>query len=252
MPYQYIIYTREDGVAWLRLNRPEVLNAISPALLSEMKDALEKASKDDEVGVVVLTGEGRAFSAGVDLKSLGDRKLEGGRVGPVLDDPAREMLDIIQTMPKVVIAMVNGYCFTGALEIVLACDLIVAAEEAKLGDTHTRWGIRPSWGMSQRLPLMIGTLKAKELSFTADTITAREAERIGLVNMVVPGDKLEAAVKEMAQKILGNSREAIAACKYLYNHSQGDRLRAGLELEARSEFTIGDTENRLGQFRKKD
>jgi enoyl-CoA hydratase/carnithine racemase len=252
MPYQYIIYTREDGVAWLRINRPEVLNAISPALLSEMKDALEKAGKDDEIGVVVLTGEGRAFSAGVDLKSLGDRKLEGGRVGPILDDPAREMLDIIQTMPKVVIAMVNGYCFTGALEIVLACDLIIAAEEAKLGDTHTRWGIRPSWGMSQRLPLMVGMPKAKELSFTADTITAREAERIGLVNMVVPGDKLEAAVKEMAQKILGNSREAIAACKYLYNRSQGDQLRAGLELEARSEFTIGDTENRLGQFRKKD
>ena len=252
MPYQYILYTKENGVAWLRLNRPEVLNAISPALLSEMKDALEKAGKDDEIGVVVLTGEGRAFSAGVDLKSLGGHKLEGGRVGPVLDDPAREMLDTIQTMPKVVIAMVNGYCFTGALEIVLACDLIVAAEEAKLGDTHTRWGIRPSWGMSQRLPLMVGMLKAKELSFTADTITAREAERIGLVNMVVPGDKLEAAVKEMAQKILGNSREAIAACKYLYNRSQGDRLRAGLELEARSEFTIGDTENRLGQFRKKD
>jgi len=252
MPYQYIICTKEAGVAWLRLNRPEALNAISPALLSEMKDALEKAGKDDEIGVVVLTGEGRAFSAGVDLKSLGDRKLEGGRVGPVLDDPAREMLDIIQTMPKVVIAMVNGYCFTGALEIVLACDLIVAAEEARLGDTHTRWGIRPSWGMSQRLPLLVGMLKAKELSFTADTITAREAERIGLVNMVVPGDKLEAAVKEMAQKILGNSREAIAACKYLYNQSQGDRLRAGLELETRSEFTIGDTENRLGQFRKKD
>jgi enoyl-CoA hydratase len=252
MPYQYITYTREDGVAWLRFNRPEVLNAISPALLSEMKDALEKAGADDEVGVVVLTGEGRAFSAGVDLKSLGDHKLEGGRVGPVLDDPAREMLDIIQTMPKVVIAMVNGYCFTGALEIVLACDLIVAAEEAKLGDTHTRWGIRPSWGMSQRLPLMVGMLKAKELSFTADTITAREAERIGLVNMVVPGDKLETTVKEMTQKILGNSREAIAACKYLYNRSQEDRLRAGLELEARSEFTIGDTEDRLGQFRKKD
>ena len=252
MPYQYIIYTREDGVAWLRLNRPEVLNAISPALLSEMRDALEKAGKDDEIGVVVLTGDGRAFSAGVDLKSLGDRGLEGGRVGPVLDDPAREMIEIIQTMPKVVIAMVNGYCFTGALEIVLVCDLIVAAEEAKLGDTHTRWGIRPSWGMSQRLPLMVGLLKAKELSFTADTITAREAERIGLVNMVVPGEKLEVAVKEMAQKILGNSREAIAACKYLYNRSQGDRLATGLKLESESDFTITDTEDRLGQFRKKD
>jgi len=252
MPYQYIIYQKEDGIIWVRLNRPEVLNAISPALLSEMKDALEKAGKDDEAGVVVLTGEGRAFSAGVDLKSLGDRKLEGGRVGPVLDDPARVVIDTIQTMPKVVIAMVNGYCFTGALEVVLACDLIVAAEEAKLGDTHTRWGIRPSWGMSQRLPFMVGTLKAKELSFTADMITAREAERIGLVNVAVPGEKLEAAVKELAQKILGNSREAIAAYKYLYNRSQGDRMAKGLKLEAESDFTIADTEKRLSQFRKKD
>ncbi len=252
MPYQYIIYQKEDGIAWLRLNRPEVLNAISPALLSEMKDALEEAGRDDEVGVVVLTGEGRAFSAGVDLKSLGDRKLEGGRVGPVLDVPAREVIDAIQAMPKVVIAMVNGYCFTGALELVLACDLIVAAEEAKLGDTHTRWGIRPSWGMSQRLPQMIGVLKAKELSFTADTIAGREAGRIGLVNMAVPAEKLEATVKELAQKILGNSREALAACKYLYNRSQGDRLATGLKLEAESDFIIADTEERLGQFRKKD
>ncbi len=252
MSYQYISYRKEDGIAWVSFNRPEVLNAISPALLTEMKDALEKAGRDDEVGVVVLTGEGRAFSAGVDLKSLGDRKLEGGRVGPVLDDPGGEVIEAIQTMPKVVIAMVNGYCFTGALELALTCDLIVAAEEAKLGDTHTRWGIRPSWGMSQRLPFMVGTLKAKELSFTADMITGREAERIGLVNMAVPGEKLEATVRELARKILGNSREALAAYKYLYNRSQGDRLAAGLKLEAESNFTITDTEDRISQFRKKD
>jgi enoyl-CoA hydratase len=252
MSYQYISYRKEGGIAWVSFNRPEVLNAISPALLVEMKDALEKAGRDDEVGVVVLTGEGRAFSAGVDLKSLGDRKLEGGRVGPILDDPGSEVIKAIQTTPKVVIAMVNGYCFTGALELALTCDLIVVAEEAKLGDTHTRWGIRPSWGMSQRLPFMVGALKAKELSFTADMITGKEAERIGLVNMAVPGEKLAATVRELAHKILGNSREALAAYKYLYNRSQGDRLAAGLKLEAESNFTITDTEDRISQFRKKD
>ena len=117
MGYENLIYQKEGGIAKITINRPEVMNAISPALLSEIKAALEEAEKDDEVGVVVLTGEGRAFSAGVDLKSLGDRRLDGGRVGPILDDPGRDVIDTIQAIPKIVIAMVNGYCFTGALEI---------------------------------------------------------------------------------------------------------------------------------------
>lgn len=252
MVYENLIYEKKDGIAQITINRPEVMNAISPALLSEIKAALEEAREDDTVGVVVLTGEGRAFSAGVDLKSLGGRRLEGGRVGPILDDPGRDVIDTIQALPKVVIAMVNGYCFTGALEIVLCCDLIIASAEAKFGDTHTRWGLRPSWGMSQRLPWLIGVLKAKELSFTADMITAQEAERIGLVNMVVPAEKLDETVQELAKKIMANSREAIAACKYLYNRSLRDILAKGLALEAKSNFVIKDTEERLSQFRKKD
>lgn len=252
MVYENLIYEKKDGIAQITINRPEVMNAISPALLSEIKAALEEARKDDEVGVVVLTGKGRAFSAGVDLKSLGDRKLDGGRVGPILDDPGRDVIDTIQAIPKVVIAMVNGYCFTGALEIVLGCDLIIASEEAKFGDTHTRWGLRPSWGMSQRLPWLIGVLKAKELSFTANVITAQEAERIGLVNMVVPAEKMEETVQELAKKIMVNSGEAVATYKYLYNRSLRDILEKGLALEAKSEFVIKDTEERLSQFRKKD
>lgn len=252
MVYENLIYEKKDGIAQITINRPEVMNAISPALLSEIKAALEEVRKDDKVGVVVLTGKGRAFSAGVDLKSLGDRKLEGGRVGPILDDPGRDVINAIQAIPKVVIAMVNGYCFTGALEIVLACDLIIASEEAKFGDTHVRWGLRPSWGMSQRLPWLIGVLKAKELSFTADMITAQEAERIGLVNMVVPAEKIEETVQELAKKIIANSRQAVAAYKYLYNCSLRDMLAKGLALEAKSEFVVKDTEQRLSQFRKKD
>jgi enoyl-CoA hydratase/carnithine racemase len=107
--------------------------------------------------------------------------------------------------------MVNGYGSTGALEIVLAVDLIIASEQAKLGDTRTRWGIRPSWEMSQRLPCTVGPLKAEELSFTTDMIKAKEAERIGLVNIAIPADKLEETMQELAKKILANSREAVAA-----------------------------------------
>jgi len=252
MAYENLIYEKGDGVARITINRPKAMNAISPALLAEIKAVLEEAGKDDEVRVVVLTGEGRAFSAGVDLISLGDRRLDGGRVGPILDDPARDVIDTMQTIPKVVIAMVNGYCFTGALEIMLGCDLIIASEEAKFGDTHTRFGLRPSWGMSQRLPWTVGMLKAKLLSFTADMITAQEAERIGLVNMVVPADKLEETIQELANKIIANSPEAVAACKYLYNRSMRDMQEKGLELEARTDFDIKDTEERLEKFRKKD
>jgi len=252
MVYENLIYEKKEGVARITLNRPSVMNALTPALLSEIKSAVQHAGKDNEVKVIVLTGAGRAFSAGIDLTVLGERKLEKGRVGPIFDDPARDLIDTIQTVPKVVIAVVNGYCFTGALEIVLACDLIIASEEARLGDTHTRWGIRPSWGMSQRLPRTVGILKARELSFTADMISGREAERIGLVNMAVSAEKLEEAVQELINKITANSLETLAAYKYLYYKGMGKTLKEGLELEAKSEFNIRDTNERLAKFRKKD
>jgi len=138
MAYENLIYEKKDGAARITIDRPSVMNAITPKLLEEMKAAVLDAGKDSDVKVIVLTGAGRAFSAGVDLVALGDRKLDRGKVGPILDDPARELIKTIQDVPKVVIAMVNGFCITGAMEIVLGCDLIVAAEEAKFGDTHAR------------------------------------------------------------------------------------------------------------------
>jgi len=252
MEYEDLIYEKSGGIAKITINRPKVMNALSPAVLLELKAAVQEAGKDDEVRVVVLTGAGRAFSAGVDLVSLGDRKLERGGVGPILDDPARDLIETIQTVPKVVIAAVNGYCLTGALEIVLGCDLVIASEEARFGDTHTRWGLRPSWGMSQRLPRTVGLLKAKELSFTAEMVVAQDAERIGLANMTVPAEKLGDTVQQLASKIMANSPEAIAAYKYLYNQGMRDSLQKGLELEAKTEFVISDTEERVEKFRKKD
>ena len=252
MEFENLKYDKKDGVARITINRPGAMNALTQMLLKEMKAAVEDAGRDEKIGVVVITGEGRAFSAGVDLKALGERKLEKGKVGPILDDPARDLIETIQTIPKVVIAMVNGYCFTGALEIVLGCDLIIASEDAKFGDTHARWGLRPTWGMSQRLPRTVGMLKARELSFTAEMIDGREAQRIGLVNMVVPADKLEESTTELAKKIMANSPESLAAYKYLYNRGMKLTLEEGLKLEFSSEFDITDTEHRLASFRKKD
>lgn len=250
MTYESLIIEKEGGIARIILNRPRVMNALSPHLLRELKSAVLETGEDKSTAVVVLTGSGRAFSSGADLQSLGDVKLENGRVGQIIDEAANSVIEAIQAIPKVVIAMVNGHCYTGALEIALACDLIIASEEARFGDTHVRWGIRPSWGMSQRLPRAIGWLKAKEMSFTAEVITARQAENIGLINLAVPADKLLETVTGMAGKIMANSLEAVAAYKRLYNHTMRDTLEKGLEFERISEFLISDTEARVDSFRK--
>lgn len=238
-----------NGVATITLHRPEALNAITTTMLAELTHALEDAAKDDTIGVVVLTGTGRAFSAGVDLKALGNRALEKGGIGPILDDPARVVIATIQSIAKVVIAKVNGYCFTGALEIALACDLMVVAEEAKFGDTHAKWGLRPTWGMSARLPQAVGLRKARELSFTADTFTGRDAATWGLANAAVPLAELDHAVQILADKILANSRGSLAAYKTLYNQGIGKTVDAALAFENSSVFPISDTGERIAKFR---
>ena len=250
MAYEQILYQTAGGVARITMNRPEAMNAITPFMLKELKAAVQSAGKAEEVRVVVLTGAGRAFCAGVDLKALGEVTLAGGKVGDILDIPARELIDAIRAIPKPVIALVNGFCFTGALEIMLACDLVIASEQAKIGDTHAKWGLRPTWGMSTRLPRRVGFLKAKELSFTADAITAQEAERIGLVNLACPVDKLEQALETMVKKIMANSPQSISAYKHLYNTNEAMTLDQSLALEFKSEFQISDTEERLKGFKK--
>ena len=250
MGYETIIYNNDAGTGRIAMNRPEAMNAITPVMLAELTKAVSEAGNDPDVRVIVLTGAGKAFCAGVDLKSLGDRTLERGKVGDILDLPARGLIRAIREAPKAVIAAVNGFCFTGALEIALACDLVIASEQAKIGDTHAKWGLRPTWGMSARLPRRVGFLKAKELSFTADAITGREAARIGLVNMAVPADLFEDAVRDLARKIISNSGESVAAYKRLYNENESMTLDESLALEFTSEFEIGDTAERLGDFRK--
>jgi enoyl-CoA hydratase/carnithine racemase len=250
MAYEQILYQVEGGVCRITMNRPEAMNAITPAMLKELKAAVQAAGKTEEVRVIVLTGEGRAFCAGVDLKALGDVQLKGGKVGDILDIPARELIDTIRSVPKLVVALVNGFCFTGALEIMLACDLVIASEQAKIGDTHAKWGLRPTWGMSARLPRRVGFVKAKELSFTADAITAKEAERIGLINLACPPDKLEEALETVVKKIMANSPQSLAAYKRLYNANETMTLEQSLALEFASEFQITDTEERLKGFKK--
>ena len=244
-----IAVTLDGPVATITLDRPQVLNAITPTMLGELNEAADRLAGDDAVRVVVLTGRGRAFSAGVDLKALGQQQLADGKVGDILDLPARRFTETLTTMPKPVVAAVNGFCFTGALELVLACDIVVVAEEAKLGDTHARWGLRPTWGLTQRLPRAVGIARARELSYTSRTFSGREAVEYGLAVRAVPAEGLDEAVAELVEQLVPNSPESFAAYKDLYRAADREGLAGGLAYEYGTDFPFTDTNERLAGFR---
>jgi enoyl-CoA hydratase len=196
MAYEDLIYEKRGFAAWITLNRPDKLNALRENLVRELYRALEQAEQDDEVRVVVLRGAGRAFSAGYDLDE--EAKLSTGEQWRGHLD-----LDIRTTMkvweiPKPVIAAVHGYCLAGACELAMACDITVATEDAILGEPEIRFGSGP---VTLIMPWVVGLKKTRELLYTGDTLTAAEAERIGMINRVVPKDRLEEEVQKLADKI---------------------------------------------------
>ncbi|MDF1721057.1 MAG: enoyl-CoA hydratase-related protein [Minwuia sp.] len=247
MAYQFIISEVADGVATVTLNRPDALNALTIDLLTEAGDALGDLSARDDVSVVILTGAGRAFSAGVDLKALqaAGQDVSAGDVGDALNSAARRVQQLLSGMPQATIAKVNGFCFTGGLEIMLACDIIIAADEARFGDTHAMIGLRPTWGMTQRLARRVGMMRAKELSFTARTISGTEAASYGMVLESLPRADLDAHVASLAASIATNSSGSIAAYKDLYGRSENAGLDDGLIYEAETKYSISDVEERM-------
>ena len=183
-----IEYHKDGAIARIRFNRPDSLNAYNEAMLVGFRDALKDARDDHDIRVVIVSGNGRAFSAGVDLKTT---KPEDFQSGSPFMDVGYEVGDLILQMPKATIAQVHGYCFTGALELMLFFDMAFCADTTQFGDTHAKWGIMPRWGMTQRLSRRVGLAKAKELTFRAYRVKGPEAERIGLVNRSFPDDQLE-------------------------------------------------------------
>jgi enoyl-CoA hydratase len=244
-----VLLSIEGAVATITLNRPEALNAITVEMLDGLGSTLASLHGRPEIAVVVITGAGRAFSAGVDLKALAGRSLDGGAVGDLLDIPGRRVIELIEMLDAIVIAKVNGFCFTGALELALACDLIVTADEAVLGDTHAKWGIRPSWGMSQRLPALVGPAKARLLSYSAATFTGALAQEYGIAALSGPRSELDATVAGLARDIAANSHGALMAYKDLYRAAQRLTVPEGLAYEAATTYPIDDTEERIAEFR---
>ncbi len=250
MTYAHIRLEHQAAIATITLNRPDAMNALTPEMLGEVDGVLREIASDPAVNVVVLTGAGRAFCAGVDLKALQARgvDLSMGNVGDDLNNAARAVLERIEAMPQATIAKVNGFCFTGGLELMLAFDIAIVAEAAKLGDTHAVLGFRPSWGLTQRLPRRVGSMRAKELSFTARTISGAEAARIGLALEAVPGAELDARVDELARAMARNSPGSIAAYKDLYSQAENAGLNAGLDYERATAYEIADAGQRMADF----
>ena len=220
-----VLRSDDGGIATLTLNRPDKLNAMNPAAFVELRNHLEAIADDRSVRVVVLRGAGRAFCAGNDLGSIA-----AGEQAPTPHFQA-ETIDLLEALPQATIAQVHGHCYTGALELILGCDLIVCADDARIGDTHGQWGLVPVWGMSVRLPERVGVAKARELSFTAKRISGTEAAAMGLANNAVPLGDLEATVVEMATQIDANSRGTVSMMKRLITDAENLPRREALDRE---------------------
>jgi enoyl-CoA hydratase/carnithine racemase len=244
---ELVIRIDDSGISTLTLNRPDALNAVSPALFVELRAHLDAiAGAIDTIGCVVLRGAGRSFCAGNDLKAI-----QAGERAPSPYFQA-ETLQAIEDLPQPVIAAVQGHCYTGGLELALACDLLIAAESARFADTHGRWGMTPTWGMTQRLPRRIGPLRAKELMLSGRPVEGHEAAAIGLANRCVPDAELEAATLELAKQIVANSWHTLRADKKLVNQGQDFGLEQGLAYERReSPGASPDAQERVATFGRK-
>lgn len=216
--YETIIYEVKDAVAKLTFNRPEKLNAMTGTTFHEITDALDRADRDNDVRVLVITGNGRAFCAGVDLKfaagELTDLKSQTDFL-----TVGKELLLKIEKLSKPVIAAINGLALAGGFEILLAADLVIAKEDAMIGDQHMKVGMFGAGGTPYRLPLLIGLRRAKELILTGKWISGKDAEKIGLVNRAVPEDEFEKAVSEMAAELADKSPTAMRLTKLYMNKS---------------------------------
>ncbi len=242
----FVEFENRDGIGVLSLNRPDALNALSPALFLELREHIDRIAEDTEnVGCVVLRGNGRSFSAGNDLKAI-----QAGEVAPPGFQAAT--LDAIEAMPQPVIAVVKGHCYTGALELVLACDLLICGESARICDTHGKWGLVPTWGMPQRLPRRIGAIRAKEIMFTGRIVGAEEAVGIGLANQMVADDELDETAMGLARQCLENSWHTLRSEKFMIREGMQHGLDEGLAWErANNPGHAPDSQDRIAGFSKK-
>jgi len=241
MEFKFILYEKSEGVATITINRPEALNAFNADVIHEILHALEDVKADENVRVVILTGAGeKAFSAGADIKAMKGMNALKARE---LSQMGEKLCSALENLEKPVIAAINGYALGGGLEVAMACDIRIASENAKMGQTEINIGLIPGWGGTQRLTRLIGITKAKELIFTGKMIDAKTAEQLGLVNMVIPQDKFREAVRQFALELAQKAPVAIRVAKALINKGAEISLDAAIALEREGFGVVASTED---------
>lgn len=236
-----------DRVTTVTLNRPDALNALSRELRVAIMQTFQRLSEDPETGVIILTGTGRAFCAGVDLKELSGG--QDGGADPLSDVDSFKAVEAVDACPVPVIGAINGFAVTGGFELALACDLLVASTEARFGDTHARVGLLPGWGLSQKLPRLVGILRAKEISLTGNFVEAHQAEAWGLVNRVVEPEALLPTCQQLAADILSCVPEAIRGYKRVINEGFATTYEEGLRIEKDATRVRGATTEQIADRR---
>ncbi|OGP50009.1 MAG: hypothetical protein A3K30_02910 [Deltaproteobacteria bacterium RBG_13_51_10] len=240
MSYETIILERKEGIGYLTINRPKVFNAINNHMIEEIKKAIEEFHHDKLVGVVIITGTGKAFQTGADIEEL-------SQMSPLeilqWNQGVVENFDALEKMRQPVIAAINGYALGGGLELALACTIRIAAESAKMGLPEVKIGILPGAGGTQRLPRLIGKGLAAEMILTGEMIDAKEAYRIGLVNRVVPAEQLMATAEEIGRKILRNAPIAVALAKDAIEVGKNLPLDGAIQYAQKNCITCFSTED---------
>jgi enoyl-CoA hydratase len=232
-----LLVDAREGVVTLTLNRPDKLNAISLDVVVLLREQLDHLATDPDVACLVLTGAGRSFSAGLDLATLPDDPEKFGFIA--------ETFDVLEAFPRPTIAKLHGHCFTGALELALTCDILVAADDAMFADTHSHWGIVPVAGMSVRLPERVGAARAKLLGFSGRRIDAATALAWGLVDLQPVRDELDAAVDALTAQICANSADANRILKELIRRGQSSDLARDEKLRMERSLVSGVPADRL-------
>jgi enoyl-CoA hydratase/carnithine racemase len=241
---------REDsqGVATLTLNRPEKHNALSRDLFEELEDHIDKIARDTRgTGLVILRGAGGTFSAGYDMVEIADAVRAHAK-----PHYQSEVIEKLANLPQPVISAVQGQCSTGALELALAADLIVASESACFSDVYARWGLTPIWGLSLRLPRRIGSAKAREMIFTCRNVSGVEAEEMHLANFCFPDDRFEAELATLSKQITDNSWYSNVVNKRVLIETDALPLHEAHALEIfKNEGLAPDAEQRVAEFFKR-
>ena len=240
-----LLQTTEDGIAWLTLNRPDRLNAFSPAMLLALGEVLQRLSGDDDVGAVIITGAGRGFCAGGDVKTMPDRAAQGFEERVEGLRRMHQLPLLLRTMPKVVIAMVNGPAVGAGLGLAMACDLRIAGHSARFGTGFAGVGYSGDFGGSWTLTRLVGTAKARELYFLGDIVDAETAQALGLVSRVVEDDGLREVTAALARRIADGPRIAYGYMKRNLFAAETEPLAAVLEMEAVHQARTAMTEDHL-------